>query len=244
MNLTKNLKAALFTACFTAAGILAWTQGAYAASISSESQAGAKALEKVPGATITDTDRDYEKGTLVYDVQLVKGNRKYEITYRASDAKILEYSWEKISVSPSSSKPVISESKCKSLAKARVKNGTIVSIARKFDDGLDYYKVKMTDSKKTYILEFHARTGALIEYEWKYTASSGNAANSSGDIGLEKAKQIALEKVPGGTVVKAESDYDDGVPVYEIEIVKGRMEYEYTIHARTGQILDWDQDYD
>ena len=112
MNLTKNLKAALFTACFTAAGILAWTQGAYAASISSESQAGAKALEKVPGATITDTDRDYEKGTLVYDVQLVKGNRKYEITYRASDAKILEYSWEKISVSPSSSKPVISESKC------------------------------------------------------------------------------------------------------------------------------------
>ncbi len=45
MNLTKNLKAALFTACFTAAGILAWTQGAYAASISSESQAGAKALE-------------------------------------------------------------------------------------------------------------------------------------------------------------------------------------------------------
>ena len=102
----------------------------------------------------------------------------------------------------------------------------------------------MTDSKKTYILEFHARTGALIEYEWKYTASSGNAANSSGDIGLEKAKQIALEKVPGGTVVKAESDYDDGVPVYEIEIVKGRMEYEYTIHARTGQILDWDQDYD
>ncbi len=92
MNLTKNLKAALFTACFTAAGILAWTQGAYAASISSESQAGAKALEKVPGATITDTDRDYEKGTLVYDVQLVKGNRKYEITYRASDAKILEYS--------------------------------------------------------------------------------------------------------------------------------------------------------
>lgn len=242
MKLTKTMKAALFTACFAAAGTLAWTHSACAASISSERQAGEKALEKVPGATITETDQDYEKGMLVYEVQLVKGNKKYEITYRAKDARILEYSWEKISVSPESQKAVLSESKIKRLAQNRVKKGTIVSIARKFDDGIDYYKVKMTDSSKTFKLEFHARTGALTEYEWKYTASS-NASGSSSDIGIEKAKQIALEKVPGAVVVKAESDTDDGVPVYEIELVKGRVEYEYTIHAKTGQILDWDKDY-
>lgn len=245
MKLTKTMKAALFTACFAASGILAWSHSVYAASISSEHQAGEKALEKVPGAVITETDRDYEKGTLVYEVQLVKGNKKYEITYRAKDAKILEYSWEKISVNPDSQKPVLSESKIKRLAQNKVKKGTIANITRKFDDGTDYYKVKMTDSSKTYTLKFHARTGALIEYVWKYTASSSNGSgSSSGDIGIEKAKQIAQQKVPGAVIVKAESDYDDGVPVYEIELVKDRIEYEYTIHAQTGQILDWDKDYD
>ena len=60
---------------------------------------------------------------------------------------------------------------------------------------------------------------------------------------MEKAKNIALGEVPGGTVVKAEYDVDDGIPVYEIEIVKGAYEYEFKIHAKTGEILERDQDW-
>ena len=59
---------------------------------------------------------------------------------------------------------------------------------------------------------------------------------------MEKAKQIALAEVPGATVVKAEFDNDDGVPVYEVELVKDAWEYEFKIHAKTGQILERDQD--
>lgn len=256
--MTEKIRIALFSVCFLAAGVSGMTISAKAAGISNESQASARAQEKIPGATVTDVDRDHEQGVVVYDVDLVKGNKKYEITYRASDAKIVAYGWEKISVGASRNKPVISESKCRSLAAGKVKNGTILSVVHKYDDGIEYYKVKMTDANKTYKMEFHARTGALIDYEWKYTIMPGggnnnngnnnngtnNGNNNNGYIGLNKAKQIAKDKVPGAVVVKAEFDMDDGVPVYEIELVKGRYEYDVKIHAQTGNILEWDQDYD
>lgn len=244
MNVAKQIRTVLFTACFAAAGVFGLSQNAYAARIGSENQASAKALEKVKGATVTDVERDHEQGVVVYEVELVKGNKKFDITYRASDAKILSYGWDKIAVMPNSSKAIISEEQCRSLAQNKVKKGTILSIARKHDDGIDYYKVKMTDAKKIYKLEYHARTGALIEYEWKRSASSGSGNNANnGYIGLSKAKQIAKGKVPGATVVKAEFDMDDGIPVYEIELVKGQYEYEYKIHAKTGKTLEWDKDF-
>ena len=35
---------------------------------------------------------------------------------------------------------------------------------------------------------------------------------------------------------------DHGVPVYEVEVIKGELEYEIKIHARTGKILEVDID--
>lgn len=256
MKKTKKITSILLAVCLFAAGILGLAQSTDAAAINNLTQAKAKALAKVPNATVTEAKRDHENGVLVYDIELVKGNKKYDITYRASDAKMLEYEWETISVSPSSHKALITESKCKSLANSKVKNGTILSIVQKRDDGIDIYKVKMSGGDKAYTLKYHARTGALIDYKWKLTASASNStgsSNSSGSsspsntengISLEKAKQIALAKVPGGTVTKAEYDVDDGIPVYEIEIKKGGYEYEYKIHAQTGKILEWEKELD
>ena len=60
---------------------------------------------------------------------------------------------------------------------------------------------------------------------------------------MTKAKKIALSKVPHATIVKAEFDNDDGVPLYEIEAIKGAMEYDIKIHASSGKILGFDKDY-
>lgn len=242
MKISRTIRTAILAASIAAAGILAGTDSAHAAAISSEAQAEKKALQKVPNGTVTDVDRDHEKGVLVYEVEVVKGSKKYDITYRASDAKIIAYEWEKIYVDANSSKPLIGESKCRQLALRKVKNATIVSLAHKVDDGVDIYKVKMTAGSKRYTLKFHARTGALIDYEWELKPSSSSNADNT-QISLEKAKNIALAEVPGGTVVKAEYDVDDGIPVYEVEIVKGAYEYEFKIHAKTGEILEREQDW-
>ena len=35
-------------------------------------------------------------------------------------------------------------------------------------------------------------------------------------------------------------EMDDGVPVYEVDVMKEYLEYEIKIHARTGRILEID----
>lgn len=237
MKTGKNAAAAL-AAGIVLTGILAATNSVSAAKITSEEQARQKALQKVPNASVTDIDLDREDGTQIYEIELVKGTKKYDLVYRVSDGTLLEYGWEKVSVSPSLSRSIISTDKCRQLALNKVKNGKITSISQKTDDGIDIYKVKMTAANKQYTLKFHARTGALTEYKWEIVKSS----SSDSDIGLEKAKQTALNEVPGASVYKAEADTDDGVRVYEIELVKGDYEYEFKIDAGTGKIIEQDRD--
>lgn len=79
-------------------------------------------------------------------------------------------------------------------------------------------------------------------------SSSGSTQSQSGLIGLEKAKSIALEnaglKSSQVTFRHAYQDYDDGIYVYEIEFVNNGREYDYEIHAATGNIISMDIDGD
>lgn len=76
------------------------------------------------------------------------------------------------------------------------------------------------------------------------TAAQSN--NTVGDIGIEKAKEIAMSHagVSVGSVsfVKAKIDTEDGVKVYDIEFYSGNVEYDYEINAATGAIVSFDQD--
>ena len=240
MKTGKNIAALLAAGAVMITGLAA-ADSAAAAGISSANQAREKALKKVPNAVVTDTDLDTENGEQVYEIELVKGSKKYDITYRASDGKMTESGWEKTTVSPSRNRAVISEKKCRQLALDRVKNAAITAISQKTDDGIDIYKVKMTAGNKRYTLEYHARTGALTEYKWKLVKTAGSNSQKK-DISLEQAKQIALKEVPGAVVYKAEYDIDDGAAVYEIELVSGNYEYEFKIDAGTGTILERDKD--
>ena len=78
------------------------------------------------------------------------------------------------------------------------------------------------------------------------TAVQPKANNTSGDIGVEKAKEIAMSHagVSAGSLsfVKAKLDYEDGVKVYDIEFYSGNVEYDYEINAATGAIVSFDQD--
>lgn len=68
---------------------------------------------------------------------------------------------------------------------------------------------------------------------------------SSADIGVEKARSIALAQVSGASssdIFKAERDYDDGRLEYEIEIVYGGYEYDFEIDGASGTIIGKDID--
>ena len=57
-------------------------------------------------------------------------------------------------------------------------------------------------------------------------------------ISIEDAMSIATEQLPG-EVVKVELDTENGMPVYEIDIVNTQgIKYEIEIDAQTGRILE------
>ncbi len=226
---------------------------AEAKKIKSPSAAEKLAKKKVKAAVVTEVDIDYENGARVYDVSLIKGKKEYTLKYRASNGKLIEYEWDTQGIiKPYSGRKTKSRAAIKKLAKKQVKKAKISRISKQYDDGVTEYKVKMKKGSKQYKLVFHAKTGKLLEYEWKIVKKS---SSSKKYIGVAKAKSIALkkvpgakvikveyEKLPGAKVIKVEYDKDDGVAVYEVELVKGSMEYDLTIHAKSGKILEYDSD--
>ena len=76
--------------------------------------------------------------------------------------------------------------------------------------------------------------------------SAGGTAGSGGDIGEQAALNIALSHagVSQDQVYELEvqRDWDDGRLEYEVEFKAGGWEYEYTIAAADGAILDYERD--
>lgn len=61
-------------------------------------------------------------------------------------------------------------------------------------------------------------------------------------LDIVKAIEIAKAEVPG-LVIEAELDDDDGVQIYEVEIVNANgIEMEVKINAETGEILEVEED--
>lgn len=91
--------------------------------------------------------------------------------------------------------------------------------------------------------------GTLTESTQIPTPTKAQKNNGiAGDIGEEKAKQIALEKagLEESQVqrMKVEKDREDGVLVYEVEFEQGRTEYSYEIVAATGEIVKAETEID
>lgn len=221
-------------------GILITSDTAYAGKITSMQQAEKLALKKVKKAGVAEVDKDYEKGILVYSVHLWKGTKEYELTYRASDAVLLSYSWEEMRINKTSRRKIMSKSTCKKLALQKVPKGQVISIAKKYEEGSYIYEVRLQKGDKKYSLEYHARTAKLLEYKWELKSFKGK--NKYPYIGRKKAKRIALSAVPAAEVVRVELYNDDGTFVYEVELVKEGYEYEVKIHARTGKVLHIERD--
>lgn len=120
-----------------------------------------------------------------------------------------------------------------------------------YDDGAWEYDVEFWVGTTEYDYEIHATTGVICSYDFEvkysseYTASTTSTTDYIGEI---EATVIALAHAglteADTSKLKVEFDVERGVAEYEVEWEIGRKEYEYTINARTGEILEVDVDYD
>lgn len=131
-----------------------------------------------------------------------------------------------------------------------------------FENGQPIYDLAFDANGLEYEYDIDARTGNILrshserDDDWKPStdsstskpATSTDKPAASSYIGLEKAKSIALQRagVSAASVrwEKAEFDYDDGRPVYELEFSANGVEYDCDVHALTGKVLDYDAERD
>ncbi|WP_292374341.1 PepSY domain-containing protein [Methanosarcina sp. UBA411] len=113
------------------------------------------------------------------------------------------------------------------------------------DDGRQEYEIEFYNASTEYDYEIDMSTGEVLSYDSdaeNYSASgSTQSGNTNTYIGEEKAKSIALAKVPGATEsdIQLHFDSEDRMAIYEGSIVFGNMKYEFEINAATGTIVDW-----
>lgn len=120
------------------------------------------------------------------------------------------------------------------------------------DDGRIYYDIEFYTSDREYEYEINGTTGAIVDKSIEGFRGNGGQAGSGGstgtDIGVDQAKSIALNhaglSASDVTFSKAKLENDDGYTVYEVEFYHGGMEYDYTIEAYSGTILEYDSDWD
>ena len=113
------------------------------------------------------------------------------------------------------------------------------------DDGRQEYEIEFYRGNTEYDYDIDALTGDIVSYDSdaeNYSRSdSAQSAGNNTYIGEEKAKSIALAKVPGATEsdIRLYLDSEDGKPVYEGSILFNNTEYEFEIDAVTGTVLQW-----
>ena len=126
-------------------------------------------------------------------------------------------------------------------AGVKAADATITKSKLDYEDGRQVYDIEWYAGGAKYDYEIAADTGEIISsaYEEKTVgANSNNVTVSEAD-----AKKTALDRVSGATdkdIYEWKLDYDDGRPEYEGKIIYGGTEYEFTIDAATGSVMEWD----
>lgn len=119
------------------------------------------------------------------------------------------------------------------------------------DNGKTVYEVEFySKDNREFDYEIDAETGEIVSFDQdaeNYLPSSSDASQNTSQqteqITENKAKEIALAKVPGATdsdIREFKKDFDDGREEYEGKIIYNNTEYEFEINAQTGEIITWE----
>lgn len=217
---------------------------------------------------------DWDDGVRIYEVEFYTASQEYDYEIHAETGGILsrdrEAEWNGTAASGSSntgstsstgstgntssttsaSTTDIGEAKAKSVALSHAgisESGTSYIYAKKdWDDGRWVYDVEFWADGKEYDYEILASDGTILSYDYDAEYQWNGSSSTSGDtISTEKVKSIVTDRAGvSGTFRELKLERDDGRTVYEGEMRSGRTDYEFTIDAYTGAVLEWDTDWD
>lgn len=203
-------------------------------------------------AVVLETEYDYEDGRMVYEIEFLVGTAKYEYDIDAMSGQVVKSKAEggqsggQTGESTQGQTGDIGQQAAvdAALSDAGVSQGQVsgLKVERDYDDGRLEYEIEFWQDNVEYDYVIHGSTGSVLESQREIHASA-----SSGDIGEERAKEIALSQAGYGEgqvyQLEVSRDYDDGRLEYEIEFAADGWEYECKIDGSTGSILKFERDH-
>ena len=227
-------------------------------------EAALKAADIVAAdADISATTLSEVAGVACYKVEFTSGEYAYAYTINAETGAVMEMSSQEQNAQASGTQTETADPAAPAPAQNATGTGTVDEAAAQkialehagvkaadatitkskldYEDGRQVYDIEWYAGGAKYDYEIATDTGEIISsaYEEKTMgADSRNVTVSEAD-----AKKTALDRVSGATdkdLYEWKLDYDDGRPEYEGKIIYGGTEYEFTIDAATGSVMEWD----
>lgn len=180
------------------------------------------------------TEFDFEHGQFVYEVDFIANGTEYEYWIKASDGTVVKKEQEVImQMSPTTAPAQATELPAQATAAPQVTE----------------LPAQVTTPPQITELPVQVTTPPQITTPpVQITSPPAQNPGAASYISIDQAKSIAVGhaglSVSEVRFSKAKLENDDGYTVYEIEFYKDRMEYEYTINAMDGSILEYDSDWD
>ena len=129
-------------------------------------------------------------------------------------------------------------------AGVKATDATITKSRLDYEGGRQVYEIEWYAGGKKYDYEIAVDTGEILSSGYDEKTSGWSGSNSSNvTVSEADAKQTALVRVSGATekdIYEWEFDYDDGRPEYEGKIIYGGTEYDFTIDASSGAVVEWE----
>ena len=129
-------------------------------------------------------------------------------------------------------------------AGVKATDATITKSKLDYEGRRQVYEIEWYAGGKKYDYEIAVDTGEILSsgYDEKTAGWSGSNSNNV-TVSEADAKQTALGRVSGATekdIYEWQFDYDDGRPEYEGKIIYGGTEYDFTIDASNGSLVEWE----
>lgn len=170
-------------------------------------------------AKVLRTEFDYEQKQFIYEVEFIADGIEYEYWIKADDGTV-------------------------------VKKETELTDSAKYSSTVNTQpSAPETAEPKAEVKQEDVSAQENVQRQEDAPKPADNTSEPAGSyIGVDSAKSTAAAhagfSVSDVTFSKAKLENDDGCTVYEIEFYKDGMEYEYTLNATDGTIMEYDSEYD
>lgn len=126
------------------------------------------ARQLVPGGRVTETELDHEHGRAVWEVDLTKNNREYEVRIDATTGKVLGISASH--ASPHASSPAaagkVDAQRARQIAQQRVPGTRVTEVERDREHGRAVWEVDLHKQHHEWEVTIDAATGKVISIHY------------------------------------------------------------------------------